>query len=130
MRFSLKYFLTALALFITEFLIARFIDGGFIRNVLGDYLVVFLIYYFLLSFYKLQKIKLAVFVLLVAYLIEILQYVQILKMLGIPKSTFTDMILGSSFDWLDMLAYTLAFLSIVFMQRIWKKKDASGKAVH
>ena len=130
MRFSLKYFLTALALFITEFLIARFIDGGFIRNVLGDYLVVFLIYYFLLNFYKWQKIKLAVFVLLVAYLIEILQYVQILKILGIPKSTFTDMILGSSFDWLDMLAYTLAFLSIVFMQRIWKKKDASGKAVH
>ena len=130
MRFSLKYFLTALALFITEFLIARFIDGGFIRNVLGDYLVVFLIYYFLLSFYKWQKIKLAVFVLLIAYFIEILQYVQILKMLGIPKSTFTDMILGSSFDWLDMLAYTLAFLSIVFMQRIWKKKDASGKAVH
>ena len=130
MRFSLKYFLTALALFITEFLIARFIDGGFIRNVLGDYLVVFLIYYFLLSFYKWQKIKLAVFVLLIAYFIEILQYVQILKMLGIPKSTFTDMILGSSFDWMDMLAYTLAFLSLVLMQRIWKKKDASGKAVH
>ncbi|UAB85404.1 DUF2809 domain-containing protein [Zunongwangia sp. SCSIO 43204] len=130
MRFSLKYFLAAFALFITEFLIARFIDGGFIRNVLGDYLVVFLIYYFLLSFYKWQKIKLAVFVLLVAYLIEILQYVQILKILGIPKSTFTDMILGSSFDWLDMLAYTLAFLSIVFMQRILQKKDASGKAVH
>ena len=130
MRFSLKYFLAAFALFITEFLIARFINGGFIRNVLGDYLVVFLIYYFLLSFYKWQKFKLAVFVLLVAYLIEILQYVQILKILGIPKSTFTDMILGSSFDWLDMLAYTLAFLSLVLMQRIWKKKDASGKAVH
>lgn len=130
MRFSLKYFLAAFVLFITEFLIARFINGGFIRNVLGDYLVVFLIYYFLLSFYKWQKIKLAVFVLLVAYLIEILQYVQILKILGIPKSTFTDMILGSSFDWLDMLAYTLAFLSIVFMQRILQKKDASGKAVH
>ncbi|MFC6857758.1 ribosomal maturation YjgA family protein [Zunongwangia atlantica] len=119
-----------MALFITEFLIARFINGGFIRNVLGDYLVVFLIYYFLLSFYKWQKIKLAVFVLLVAYLIEILQYVQILKILGIPKSTFTDMILGSSFDWLDMLAYTLAFLSLVFMQRIWKKKNASKKAIH
>ena len=130
MRFSLKYFLAAFAFFITEFLIARFIDGGFIRNVLGDYLVVFLIYYFLLSFYKWQKIKLAVFVLLVAYLIEILQYVQILKILGIPKSTFTDMILGSSFDWLDMLAYTLAFLSLVFMQRIFQEKDASGKAVH
>lgn len=130
MRFSLKYFLAAFALFITEFLIARFINGGFIRNVLGDYLVVFLIYYFLLSFYKWQKFKLAVFVLLVAYLIEILQYVQILKILGIPKSTLTDMILGSSFDWLDMLAYTLAFLSLVLMQRIWKKKDASGKAVH
>ncbi|SFB79143.1 Protein of unknown function [Zunongwangia mangrovi] len=130
MRFSIKYFLVAFVLFITEFLIARFINGGFIRNVLGDYLVVFLIYYFLLSFYKWQKIKLAVFVLLVAYLIEILQYVQILKILGIPKSTFTDMILGSSFDWLDMLAYTLAFLSLVFMQRILQKKDASGKAVH
>ena len=130
MRFSVKYFLAAFALFITEFLIARFINGGFIRNVLGDYLVVFLIYYFLFSFYKWQKFKLAVFVLLLAYLIEILQYVKILKILGIPKSTFTDMILGSSFDWLDMLAYTLAFLSLVFMQRILQKKDASGKAVH
>ena len=130
MRFSVKYFLAALALFVTEFLIARFIDGGFIRNVLGDYLVAFLIYYFLLSFYKWQKIKLAVFVLLVAYLIEILQYVQILKILGIPKSTFTDMILGSSFDWLDMLAYTLAFLSLVLIQIIFQKKDASGNTIH
>ncbi|HCV80790.1 MAG TPA: DUF2809 domain-containing protein, partial [Zunongwangia profunda] len=40
MRFKLKYFLISLSIFIIEFLIARFINGGFIRNVLGDYLVV------------------------------------------------------------------------------------------
>ncbi|MCL6219669.1 DUF2809 domain-containing protein [Zunongwangia pacifica] len=105
-----------------EFLIARSLNGGFIRNVFGDYLIVFVMYYFLLTFYKWQKFKLAVFVLLFAYLIELLQYVQILKILGIQKSTATDMILGSSFDWLDMLAYTLAFLSIIGIAKVFNKE--------
>ena len=129
MRFKLKYFLISLSIFIIEFLIARFINGGFIRNVLGDYLVVFLIYYFLLTFFKWQQFKVAIFVLLLAYFIEFLQYLKILKILGIPRSTFTTMVLGSSFDWCDILAYTLAFLSIIFIQR-FVKKIASHNSRH
>tara|TARA_B100000953_G_scaffold300103_1_gene302967 strand:+ start:1657 stop:2031 length:375 start_codon:yes stop_codon:yes gene_type:complete len=122
MRFKLKYFLISLSIFIIEFLIARFINGGFIRNVLGDYLVVFLIYYFLLTFFKWQQFKVAIFVLLLAYFIEFLQYLKILKILGIPRSTFTTMVLGSSFDWGDIVAYTLAFLSIIGIAKVFNNK--------
>ncbi|WBL22505.1 ribosomal maturation YjgA family protein [Zunongwangia sp. HRR-M8] len=109
-------------LFALEILIASFVNGGFIRNVLGDYIVVFLIYYFFLSFLEISKIKLAIFVLFLAYAIELLQYVNILKLLKIKRTIATTMILGSSFDWLDMLAYTLAFLTLILIARFKRYK--------
>ncbi|WBL25545.1 ribosomal maturation YjgA family protein [Zunongwangia sp. HGR-M22] len=109
-------------LFALEILIASFVNGGFIRNVLGDYIVVFLIYYFFLSFLETSRIKLAIFVLFLAYTIELLQYINILKLLKIKRTIATTMILGSSFDWLDMLAYTLAFLTLILIARFKHSK--------
>ncbi len=121
-RFHYKYALLSLFFFLVEVIIERFFHGGFIRNVLGDYLVVFLIYYFILTFFKWKKLYVAIGVLLLAYLIEVGQYINILQLLKIKNSPTTHIVLGSSFDWKDMAAYTLAFLSILLLEKLLKKK--------
>ena len=59
-RFQYKYALLSLFFFLVEVIIERFFHGGFIRNVFGDYLVVFLIYCFVLSFFKWKKLYVAI----------------------------------------------------------------------
>ena len=86
LRFNYTYALLSLFLFTLEVIIERFFHGGFIRNVFGDYLVVFLIYCFVLSFFKWKKLYVAIGVLVLAYLIEIAQYIDVLQLLKIKKS--------------------------------------------
>ena len=50
-RFHLKYFLIFISIFIVEVSIALFIKDNFIRPYFGDFLVIFLVYYFY-EFYK------------------------------------------------------------------------------
>ena len=123
LRFNYTYALLSLFLFTLEVIIERFFHGGFIRNVFGDYLVVFLIYCFVLSFFKWKKLYVAIGVLVLAYLIEIAQYIDILQLLKIKKSQASHIVLGSSFDWKDMAAYTLAFFTILGLEKLRRKKQ-------
>jgi hypothetical protein len=52
--------------------------------------------------------------LLFAYLVEALQYFQLINHLGIQHSALARTILGHSFEWMDMLAYT-AGIGIVLL---------------
>jgi len=66
-------------------------------------------------------------VLLLSYLIEIAQYVNILKLLNISQTKSTDILLGSSFDWKYMAAYTLAFLTILLVEKMLENKRLNNK---
>ena len=70
-KFNLKYFLIFISIFIIEVIIALFIKDNFIRPYFGDYLVIFLVYYFLLSFMNADKNKIALGVLVFAFTVSI-----------------------------------------------------------
>ena len=106
-RFSLKSFLIFLAIFVIEVLIALFVDDKIIRPYIGDVLVVIMIYYFIKSFVETKAIYLAIGVLLFAYCIEIGQYFNLVEVLGIQSNRLMRIVVGSSFSWIDMLAYTI-----------------------
>lgn len=116
-----RYFSAALLLFIIEFLIATVFRHTFLRPVFGDYLVVILLYCLLKSFTDRSVNAAALSVLATAYLIEFLQYIHILEVAGIQRSLPTDLILGSSFDWYDVLAYTFGFATILFVEHLINK---------
>lgn len=84
-QFHLKYFLLFVSIFIVEVIIALFINDNFIRPYFGDYLVIFLVYYFLLSFINADKNKIALGVLVFAFTVEIIQYFQILSYFNMEK---------------------------------------------
>ena len=107
MRFNKTYFGLATLLFIIEVLIAIFLKSGFIRHTFGDYLVVILIYCFFKSFLKVNSFKLAIAVLLFALTIEFLQLCNILNLLNLENNKTAILLLGSTFHFSDLIAYTL-----------------------
>ena len=117
LKFNGSYFLLAILLFIIEALIALFIHDNFIRPYFGDFLVVILVYCFLKSFLVVSPTKTAIAVLVFAYGIEILQYYNFVERLGLGHSTFARVILGSSFEWIDIVTYTLGVITILVAEK-------------
>lgn len=118
MKFKLnKYYLLAfILLFIIEVLIATFLKGGFIRHTFGDFLVVILLYCIFRSFIKTRAIYLASVVLVIAFIIEFLQMVNLLEYLNLQNSTLAKLILGSTFHVGDLIAYTLGIISMLIFE--------------
>jgi len=114
--FNLHYFLLALVLLITEIIIGVFIKDSFIRPYGGDFLVVILLYCFVRSFFDMGLYTALSGVLLFAYLVEILQYFQIVNVLGLQESATARVLIGTSFAWTDMLMYTLGIVLVWFIE--------------
>jgi len=121
--FHKTYFYLTLLIFCVEVFIAVFVRDNFVRPYLGDILVVILIYCFLKSFLNLSVLKTALFVLLLAFSIEFLQYLKFIKLLGLENSSFGGTILGTSFDWLDLLNYTIGIVILLLAEKYIIKND-------
>lgn len=94
---------------------------NFIRPYVGDFLVVILIYCFLKSFLNIPVIPLALSVLLFSYCVETLQYFQLVNKLGLQHSKLARIVIGTSFEWIDIIAYTLGIAFIIFIESVWLK---------
>lgn len=115
--FNKKYFLIAVFLFIVEVLIALYVKDAIIRPYVGDFLVVILLYCMVRSVFDVPVIKIAIGVLLFAYLIEWLQYMNVIRWLGLQDNKTANIIIGNRFEWIDMLAYTLGVICVVLVGR-------------
>ncbi len=120
--FRLKYFLLALVLFATEIVIALFVRDAFIRPYVGDFLVVILLYCFVRAFFKVSVMQAALGVLAFAFLIETLQYFNIVNVLGLQHSRVARIVIGTAFSWEDMVAYALG-IGVVLLLEKQKKRD-------
>ena len=119
--FHKNYFTLALLIFITEVLIALFVKDSFIRPYFGDFLVVILLCCMVRSFLEIAVPNVVAGVLLFCYLIETLQYLQIVERLGLSGSSLARTLIGTDFAWMDMLAYTLGAAAIFLIERrqVW-----------
>ncbi|MGY6650417.1 ribosomal maturation YjgA family protein [Wenyingzhuangia sp. IMCC45574] len=108
------YLVLAVILLTVEFLIERNLNSGFIRFYVGDYLAAVLIYTFVMFVFKPYYFSGAMAVLFFCYVIEVCQWVDVLSILRIGKSRMTDVLVGNTFSWLDVLCYTLG-IATVFM---------------
>jgi len=120
-KFNRTYLLLAILLFISEVLIALYVRDKIIRPYVGDFLVVMLVYCFVKSFLNISVMKAAIFTLLFAYLVEWAQHLQVLHMLGLQDNRLARIVLGSAFEWIDMLAYTLGVIFILLIERFFNK---------
>ncbi|MFT5820021.1 MAG: hypothetical protein ACI8ZM_001255 [Crocinitomix sp.] len=122
MRWNWKYALIAFVILLIEIVIALFVHDQFIRPFIGDLLVVVLLYFSFRAVLKAKAFAVALGVFIFAVGIEVLQFFQLAELLGLENNGIARVILGSTFDWLDILAYALGTVLAYFVdQKYWGK---------
>ena len=117
LKFNPRYLVVAIFLFVTEILIALYVHDTIVRPYIGDLLVVILIYCFIKSFFAVPVFKTAIGVLVFSFLIEILQYFKIVELLGLQHSKFARTVIGTSFQWIDLVAYTAGIIIVIIAEK-------------
>nr|WP_294942885.1 DUF2809 domain-containing protein [uncultured Mucilaginibacter sp.] len=125
-RFNKYYFGLAVLLFNIEVLIADFVHDSFIRPYGGDFLVVILVYCTVKAFIKSRLWITVIGVLVFSYVVEITQYYHLINKLGWENSAIARNLLGTTFRWEDMLAYTLG-MALVLLIELWMSGLRQGK---
>jgi len=120
--FNRAYLVWTVGLFCVEVLIALFVHDKIIRPYIGDFLVVILIYCFFRTFLLFSVLQLALLSLVIAYVVEGLQYLRIVQVMGLQDSKLARIIIGNSFEWLDMLAYTTGILVVLGIEKVVRTK--------
>src|SRR5262245_45430298 len=106
MTFRRNHLLIAALLFVVEVAIARgFVPGTFVRNSVGDILVISLLYFFLRGVTR-STPSVALAVSLAAGLTaELLQYLHLADLLGLKEGSLPYIMLGNTFSSSDLLMY-------------------------
>ncbi|MGD1903259.1 MAG: DUF2809 domain-containing protein [Geitlerinemataceae cyanobacterium] len=112
-RFHPRSFWIFLLLFAIEAAIAIWIDDRFVRPLLGDFLVVILVFYFVRAFVRARTRWIALGSLAFAWAVEFAQYFRLVEVLGLADNRLARTVIGSVFDPKDLVAYTLGALAVV-----------------
>lgn len=116
--FNKGYFGLTVMLFLVEVLIAIYVHDNFIRPYFGDFLVVMLMYCFIRIFTNPGLKPTVLAVLMFSYLIEVLQYLNFVERIGLGNSELARTLIGTSFEWIDLVAYTLGCAAILWFERM------------
>ena len=116
------YLIAALLLLMIEIAIALFVTDTFVRGYVGDVLAVILVYAVLRAVTPLGAIAAASISLVIAFAVEIAQALNLLGALGLSGNTFARVVLGGSFDWLDIAAYTAGALIVLAVELLRGKR--------
>ncbi len=108
--FNKHYALLAVLLFGIELAIALWVHDTLIRPFIGDVLVVILLFCLLRAIIQINNNLLILAVLIFSYVVEIGQYFQLAQWLGVEHYPIARIIIGSTFDSMDLVAYTLGAL--------------------
>ncbi len=125
-EFSLRYLAATLALLCVLVAIAVFVHDGFIRHFVGDVLVVVLMFTTTRTFLVVDHKKLVLALVGFSFLVEFGQYVHLVEMLGLERYRLARIVIGSTFDWMDLLAYTMGGGAILLSPYLCTKLREQG----
>jgi len=123
-KFRYRYFIFTVILFLIELYIAAFVHDEIIRPYIGDLLVVILIYCLLRSFLNTSVRPITISTLLFSYTIEILQYLNIVEVLGFKDSKLARILIGTNFSWIDILLYTTGIALVLLIEKMINNKNS------
>lgn len=115
-----RYALAFLLLLGIEVFIALFVHDRFVRPYLGDVLVVWVIYAFFRILFPTGLPWLSVGVTGFAALVEVGQAFRLVDLLGLGHIRFFRVLLGSAFDWADLLCYLVGGGLILLIEAIYR----------
>ncbi len=112
-----RYFTPFLLVLVAEIAIAIFYFHRFVRGFLGDLLVIPLMYYLLRTISSLKHRPTILLVLLIGFITEVFQWLSLIQHLEINDS-FARLVLGNTYDPLDLLAYVLGAILVLVIEKI------------
>lgn len=116
-QFNTSYFVAFILVFVIEASIAIYLKEGFIRHTFGDYLAVFLLYFFFKSFIKGKTFQIALVVFIISFIVEFLQLTNFLELIHLQNNNIAKVVLGSTFQISDLIAYTLGVITILIFEK-------------
>ena len=120
--FDAKYLLLTIIVFGIEICIALFVEDRIVRPFVGDVMVVVLIYCCLRIFLNVNFRHVAGGVFAFACTIEILQYFDYVRLLGLEQNRILSVAMGRTFEWLDFAAYLAGVLIILAVEKIVRSR--------
>lgn len=119
------YVIATVLILLVELLIALFVRDNFIRPYVGDMLVVVLVYTFLRIIFPEKPRLLPVYVFLFAAVVEVLQGIHIVELLGLSNNRFFSVLIGTTFDWKDIACYGVGCVLLGLWEVwLWRNKNA------
>ncbi len=120
----IKYAAVCILLIILEVLIALYVHDNFVRPYLGDVLVVIVLYTAVRIVITNKCALLPLYLFIFAAGVEFLQYFKLVQVLELQNNTFFRIILGSTFDWKDIVCYGAGGLILgIYEWRIRSRQD-------
>lgn len=101
-----------------EVIIALYVHDKWIRPYVGDILVVIVIYTFIRVWIPRGWSLLPLYVFLFAVLVELLQFFQIVEILGLSDNRFFAVLIGGTFDWMDIICYGVGCGVLVVYEKV------------
>jgi len=116
MKKRIRYVMAFIMLLLIEVMIALFIHDRFIRPYIGDVLVVIVLYCFVRIFVQKRMRLLSMYIFVFAVIVELLQFLNIVGLLGLSRNTFANTVVGTSFDWKDIICYAVGCIIIEIVE--------------
>ena len=121
-KLRIIYGVAFLLIFATEIFIALYVRDDFIRPYVGDMLVTVLICCFVRVLIP-EKFGVApLLVFIFSSLVEIGQYFDFVKLLGLDNNVFISTLLGRTFSFADIICYGIGCVIFAVLDYIIKKK--------
>lgn len=121
-RLHLGYAVLAVVVLAIEVLIARHAHDAIVRPLVGDALAVVLVYAALRAVTRLGVRAAALLALGVAFAVEAAQGLRLLERLGIPPRGVLGVVVGSTFDPRDLLAYAAGALGVLVVEVVLARR--------
>ncbi len=117
------YLLATVLIFLLELFIALFVRDSFIRPYVGDMLVVVLVYTCVRVLFPEKPRLLPLYVFLFAAGVEALQGMRIVELLGLQDNRFFSVLIGTTFDWKDIVCYGVGCV-LLGVWEVWLRRKA------
>ena len=114
----LLYLVVTIILLLIEVCIALFVRDDFIRPYVGDVLVVIVIYSFIRIFIPEKVGLLPLYIFIFALSVEMFQYFDIVRILGLEHNRFLSILIGSVFDIKDIICYAVGCVILGIYERV------------
>lgn len=117
-KFSLTYAVAFTVLLAAIIYIAMFVTQPFIRGHFGDVLIMWFMYCFVRMWVANPSRYLWVWLLVFAVGVEVGQYFGLIYLLGLGQSQLARIVIGVTFDWWDIVMYTVGGVLIWVYEKL------------